>query len=131
MEYLQTLRLILLVFGSASGLKINLLESTLSSIKISQDWIMLALAFECKISSWPLTYLGLPLRGNLKTSVFWDLVIDEVSSKLDGKKAFLSLKGRITLIMSYLSHIPYYFLSLFKIPVLVAFEIEKLQRDFL
>ena len=39
--------------------------------------------------------------------------------------------GRITLIQSSLSHIPSYFLSLFKIPVSIASKIEKLQKDFL
>ena len=51
---------------------------------------------------------------------------------MDGwKKAFLSLGERITLIQSCLSHIPNYFLSLFKIPVSIASKIEKMQRDFL
>ena len=43
----------------------------------------------------------------------------------------MSLGGRITLIQSCLSHIPNYFLSLFKIPALVALRIEKIQRNFL
>ena len=43
----------------------------------------------------------------------------------------MSLGGRITLIQSCLSHIPNYFLSLFKIPALVALRIEKIQREFL
>ena len=52
--------------------------------------------------------------------------------RLDGwKKAFLSFRGRITLIQSILSHIPSYFLSLFKILVSIASKIEKLQKDFL
>ncbi|RVW40638.1 putative ribonuclease H protein [Vitis vinifera] len=47
------------------------------------------------------------------------------------EKVFLSSRGRITLIQSSLSHIPSYFLYLFKIPVSIASKIEKLQRDFL
>ena len=43
----------------------------------------------------------------------------------------MSFGGRITLIHSCLSHIPSYFLSLFKIPASVAAKIERLQRDFL
>ena len=43
----------------------------------------------------------------------------------------MSLCGRITLIQSYLSHIPNYFLFLFKIPTSIALRIEKMQRDFL
>ena len=73
-----------------------------------------------------------PLGGNPKTIGFWDPVVERISRRLDGwKKAFLSLGGRITLIKSSLSHIPSYFLSLFKIPILIASKIEKLQRDFL
>ena len=47
------------------------------------------------------------------------------------KKAYLSLGGRVTLICSCLSHIPSYFLSMFKIPSSVALKIQKLRRDFI
>ena len=43
----------------------------------------------------------------------------------------MSLGGRIILIQSCLSHIPSYFLSLFKVPTSIALRIEKLKRDFL
>ncbi|RVW29709.1 putative ribonuclease H protein [Vitis vinifera] len=73
-----------------------------------------------------------PFRRNPKTIGFWDPVVERISRRLDGwKKAYLSLGGRITLIQSCLSHIPSYFLSLFKIPVSIASKIEKMQRDFL
>ena len=59
-------------------------------------------------------------------------MVERISRRLDGwKKAFLFLGRRITLIQSSLSHIPTYFLSLFKILVSIASKIEKLQRDFL
>ena len=59
-------------------------------------------------------------------------MVKRISRRLDGwKNDFLSLGGRITLIQCYLSHIPSYFLSLFKIPVSIASKIEKMQRDFL
>ena len=83
-------------------------------------------------SKWPLSYLGLPSSENPKLKVFWDPVVEKGASRLDGwKKACLSLRGRITLIHTCLSHIPSYFLSLFKVPALVASKLEKLQRDFL
>ena len=50
---------------------------------------------------------------------------------MGGKRLFLSFRGKITLIHSCLSHIPSYFLSLFKIPASMAAKIERLQRDFL
>ena len=59
-------------------------------------------------------------------------MVERISRRLDGwKKAYLSLGGRITLIQSCLSHIPSYFVSLFKIPVSIASKIKKMQRDFL
>ena len=58
-------------------------------------------------------------------------MIERISSKLDGwQKAYLSFEGKITLIQSCLTHMPCYFLSLFKIPASVAIRIERLQRDF-
>ena len=47
------------------------------------------------------------------------------------KKSFLSLGGRITLILSCLSYIRSYFLSLFMIPTSIVLKIKKMQRDFL
>ena len=71
MEDLQTLKLILLVFGCLSGLRINLNKSTLSSINTSQNQISrLAMMLECTVFDWPLMYLGLPLGGNHKSSMF-------------------------------------------------------------
>ena len=132
-EELHSLKLILLLFGRLSRLRINLNKSTFSGINISQDQTArLASLLECAVSDWPLSYLGLPLGGNPNSLFFWDPVLDKVSRRLNGwKKAFLSLGGKITLIQSCLSHIPSYFLSLFKVPTSIALRIEKLQRDFL
>ena len=47
------------------------------------------------------------------------------------KKLYLSKGGRLSLIKSFLSSLPTYFLSLFTIPTSMANKIEKLRRDFL
>ncbi|KAJ9680073.1 hypothetical protein PVL29_019377 [Vitis rotundifolia] len=132
-EELQTLKSLLLVFGHISGLKVNFDKSNIYGINFDQNHLSrLAELLDCKASSWPILYLGLPLGGNPKACGFWDPMVERISRKLDGwQKAYLSFGGRITLIQSCLTHMPCYFLSLFKIPVSVAAKIERLQRDFL
>ena len=50
-EELQTLKIILLVFGQISGLKVNLDKSTLYGINLDQDHLTrLALTLNCKAS---------------------------------------------------------------------------------
>ncbi|RVX09397.1 GTP-binding protein TypA/BipA-like [Vitis vinifera] len=67
MEHLQNLKIILLVFGQVSGLKINLEKSTI---------------------------LGLSLGGNPKTIDFWDPVVERILRRLDGWKKGLFVFGR-------------------------------------
>ena len=64
-EELHSLKLILLVFGWLSRLRINLNNSILSGINISQDQTArLASLLECAVFDWPSSHLGFPLRGN-------------------------------------------------------------------
>ncbi|RVW71380.1 putative ribonuclease H protein [Vitis vinifera] len=132
-EDLQTLKSLLLAFGHISGLKVNLDKSNIYGINLDHAHMSrLAETLGCKASGWPILYLGLPLGGNPRAGGFWDPVIERISRRLDGwQKAYLSFGGRITLIHSCLTHMPCYYLSLFKLPALVAAKIERLQRDFL
>ena len=111
-----------------SGLKINLEKSSIVGINTNQEMVsQLASVLDCQETEWPLSYLGLPLGGNPNSIGFWDPVVEKVARRLDGwKKACLSFGRRITLIQSCSSHIPSYFLSLFRIPSLVAKRLEKL-----
>ena len=75
----------------------------------------------------PLSYFGLPSSGNPNSKGFWDPMVEKVAQRLDGwEKDFLSLGGRITLIQACLTHIPNYFLFLYRIIILVAIRLEKL-----
>ncbi|RVW28428.1 putative ribonuclease H protein [Vitis vinifera] len=115
------------------GFSVNLDKSNLYGINLDQDHLFrLALMLDCKVYDWPILYLDLPLGGNPKACGFWDPVIERILRRLnEWKKAYLSFGGKITLIHSCLSHIPSYFLSLFKIFASMAAKIERLQRDFL
>ena len=130
--FLNVLRL-LEVFGSVSGLRVNLTKSTLLGINIDDDLLQnLALLSSCEVGVCPIKYLGLPLGGNPRKQDFWEPVVSKVKKRLDGwKKAFLSRGGRLTLIHSVLSSIPIYYLSLFKAPICVIKVVEKVTRDFL
>ena len=90
MEHLQNLKIILLVFGQVSDLKINLEKSISSGFNTRQELLSsLASVLDCKVSEWPLSYLGLPLGGSPKTIGFWDPVVERISRRLDGwKKVF-------------------------------------------
>ncbi|KAG7950083.1 hypothetical protein I3843_13G094100 [Carya illinoinensis] len=128
----QALKALLFCFEAVSGLKVNLDKSELVPIGLVPNSLLLARTLGCKIASFPLTYLGLPLGSASRASSIWDTVIEKIERRLAGwKRMYLSKGGRITLIKSTLSNLPTYFLSLFPIPASVATCIEKLQRDFL
>ena len=66
-----------------------------------------------------------------KEETIWNPILEKMERGLAGwKRMYLSKGGKVTLI-STLSNLPTYFLSLFPVPVKVANRMEKLQRDFL
>lgn len=85
------------------------------------DLESLAEVMGCKVGSWSMKYLGMPLGGNPRAVSFWDSVVEKVSKKLVcWKKSYISLGGKITLIKASLSNIPVYYISLFKMPFKVG-----------
>lgn len=59
----------------------------------------------------------MPLGGNPKAVTFWDPMVEKASKKLAGwKKSYISIGGRITLIMAVLANIPAYYMFVFKMP---------------
>jgi len=86
----------------------------------------------CVVASLSIKYLDLPLGAHYKASTIWSSIIGKMEHRLAGwKRLYLSKGGRLTLIKSTLSNLPTYYLSLFPIPVGVAYRLEKLQSDFL
>lgn len=125
LEEMQNLKFISMV--SKSKLKIDLEKGSLASIDVKENFVHdLACLLECRVSNWPLTYLGLPLVGNPRVVSFWDSILDLSIRWL--KKVFLSLGGTTTLMHLSLNLI--YFLLVFKVLVKVASRIEKMCRTF-
>ena len=114
---IQTTKQILLLFGSASGLKANVQKSVLLHIACDDIKLQELLQnFPVPISQFPCKYLGLPLhfRNITRTDIQPTLV--KLVPRLQrwcGK--LLSSDARLQLINSVLSAIPVYLISLFKL----------------
>lgn len=82
----------------------------------------------CKVGSFPVTYLGLPLGSSFKLKSVWKPVIERFEKRLSGwKRGYLSKGGKMNLIKSTL---PIYYLYIFKIRSSVAKRLERNQQDF-
>nr|GFA38136.1 reverse transcriptase domain, reverse transcriptase zinc-binding domain protein [Tanacetum cinerariifolium] len=105
-------------FHDVSGLKINLEKSRLFGIGIPlEDVVNVARAISCTHDSLPFTYLGLPVRKKLRKVKAWSEVIDRFSKCLaTWKSKLLSIRGRLTLVKSVLGSLPFYYLSIFRVP---------------
>ncbi|GJY98462.1 RNA-directed DNA polymerase, eukaryota [Tanacetum coccineum] len=123
---------VLKCFFLASGLKINLHKSKLMGIGIVQDVVnMAANQIGCLTLSAPFTYLGVKVGGIMSRITSWDEVHAKVSSRLSKwKLKTLSIGGRFTLIKSFLSPLPLYQMSIYKVPMGVLHKLELIRRNF-
>ncbi|KAG7984034.1 hypothetical protein I3843_04G136900 [Carya illinoinensis] len=132
LDYICSLRALLLCFEVVFGLKVNLSKSEVVPIGMVNNLSEVATILGCKVSSLPTRYLGLPLWAPHKSMIMWERIIEKIEGKLAGwKRIYLSKGERITLIKSTLSNFPMYFFSLFPLPEGVADRLEKIFCDFL
>jgi hypothetical protein len=80
----------------------------------------------------PFNYLGLPVGANVRRTSTWEPLLATLRHRLGswGNK-FVSLGGRIVLLNTVLNAIPIFYLSFFKIPILVWKKVRRIQREFL
>lgn len=123
---------ILASFSVFSGLQINFHKSTLVPISVDDGTASeIARLLGCPVSSFPCTYLGLPLSVNKITHGMLLPVIHKVDKRLSGWLAtFLSWGGRLTLVNSVLVGIPSYLMSFFPWPKESINKLEGLLRAF-
>ena len=131
-DNLVNARRILRCFEVASGLRINFSKSCVVQVgKTGQRDIDWAALFKCAKGFLPITYLGLPLGGRPSSRLFWKDLVQRIENRMaPWKKMFLNKGGRLVLIKAIMSSIPTYFMSMFKIPVGVAKQIEGCSEVF-
>lgn len=86
----------------------------------------------CEAASLPFKYLRVPVGANMSQKRSWQPVIDRVQNKLSLWKAkTLSFGGRLTLVKVVLGSLPLFYFSIFKAPISIIDNLEKLRRRFL
>jgi len=115
---IRAIRAILRAFELASGLKINFAKSSCGTFGVSDQWTYGASNYlNCRLMSFPFTYLGIPIGANPRRCQTWDPIITKCERKLARwKQRHLSFGGRVTLINLVLTSIPIYFFSFFRVP---------------
>ena len=123
---------ILQLFEKATGLAINYHKTTFLPIAVPDDEAAaLATSFGTTTSTFPQTYLGLPLTPH-KVSVSDCLpLITSCDKYLSGWRAsLLNRAGRLTLCTSVLSALPLHYMSAISVPKTVLKAIDKRRRAF-
>lgn len=98
----------------------------------SNEVVACARILGCSAASFPFPYLGVPIGCNMTQKRNWQPMIDQINIKLSSWKAkTLSFGGHLTLIKLVLDSHPLYYFSLFKAPLSIIDEMEKIRRNFL
>ena len=124
---------ILDIFALMSGLSLNYNKSAFISWKVDDfPWVNeMANNVGCLHVRPPFSYLGFPLGANFNRYAAWKPILRNIENRLASWKVRLLLRaGRLTLIKCMLNSLPVYFMSLFKMPKIVAAKIVKMQRRF-
>ena len=126
------LRKILDDFADATGLQIDFNKTTFVPIHLSQqeaDYVATTLG--TSISSFPQTYLGLPLSSTKLNQADFQPIIDNVDKYLAGWTAsLLSKGGRLILLSAVLDSLPTHFMSSILLPASVIHAIDSKRRAF-
>jgi len=129
----RAVKLILELFADASGLVTNV--SKCSITPIFGDPAAIEAFHEilpCPIVDFPIRYLGVPLSTRPLPKCHFRPLIDKVADKLPAWQGkLMNRSGRLTLVKSTLSALPFYLTMSDKLPSWVIKEIDSLRRNFL
>jgi hypothetical protein len=123
---------ILEIFAAASGLKTNMGKTEFYPIQCQNMDLNFLTSRNLNISSFPCTYLGLPLHFRNPTRPMMQQVVNKIGNRLSGwKRNLLSYPGRETLVKTILSALPTYFMTVFKLQKWAISRIDRYRRSFL
>ncbi|GAU46776.1 hypothetical protein TSUD_402880, partial [Trifolium subterraneum] len=84
----HALRVVLVLFETMSGLKVNFHKSMLVGVIIPDSWLgEAASALCCKVGKIPFLYLGLPIGGDSRRLGFWEPMLARLKTRLSGWKS--------------------------------------------
>jgi len=130
---LQITKNLLQVFEEASGLRTNLQKSCVIPIHCDGEVAeVVNSTLQCSTTSFPTTYLGLPISDRkLRRSdlLIW---IEKIAIKLPGWKApLMSLAGRAVLVRYVITAILIYLLIAIRVPKWFIRAVDKIRKSFL
>jgi hypothetical protein len=116
--YIINLKFLLLCFEEKSGLKINFDKNEVVVLGYPrEDQHRIANNHKCTLSSFPITYLGMPVRDTRTLIKDLDPLVGRVRSKAKPWHGrFTSKERKMTLVYSCLSSLPMYILGLYLLP---------------
>ncbi|XP_071712536.1 uncharacterized protein [Rutidosis leptorrhynchoides] len=121
------------LFFQLSGLQMNSIKTTMYGIHVSkEDMISFSAIFDCKVGSFPMEYLGIPISLTSNRVAMWDLIVKKFKKKLAGWKGrCLSFGGRLVMVNAVLSNLPLHYMAIYKAPVAIIKQLERHRRNFL
>lgn len=129
----RRLRQLLDDFADATGLKVNYNKSTMVPMNVSPTVCTeLHGLLDCKLETFPQTYLGLPLSDTKLNLIAFSLLIGRADKILVGRQnQFLNARGRVILINSVLDGSAAYLMAANQMPKGVLDALDSRRRAFL
>jgi hypothetical protein len=124
---LVAVREMLLLFGKASGLRVNYNKTSATLIRGQEtDARRVTRILQCQITEFPIKYLGLQLALRPLTKAQWQPMIDAAIKIVPAwQRGFIQRPGRHTLVQSVMSARPIHHLMIMDAPVWLFEEVER------
>ena len=128
----HTLSTMMNIFSDFLGLKVNRAKSSFIGFGLSLEEVTgCSRLLVSPTSTLPIRYLGLPLVDRRLRTQDWQPVLEKVETRLASWRARLLLRGgRLVLLKAVRAAIPIYFMSIFRMPVGVRRQLERIMRGF-